>query len=1045
MKKLILSALFLIEAYSFGIVDKEVTPFRISDNSQDNLGLWITLTVQTGSYSGSHSGVYLPSGATYILADNAPAAWEGIVVYEMTTFLNNANNVAIKPDPNNPNKPNWQDGIVFLLFKDTNSCLWVAAYNANDISSTSSTPTPLIVAQLAGSQPSPGYNYGWGGSFVGTTEGNQGIYYAYPYMVGLTLPQAILYKTGSNIGFASSTPQPPAVSDYAISPVVGYKIPNISDSSQLWLQMMIVQAGKNSIYDLMRNVKTGTPNIIPVSGVDLYNALNKLSIEDWNGGIYFSFVGSNGTVSLYVQDATGKKIGEAIIPNISSLAQLNSSNNNLVYFQGSDIPNWIGTNSYSTICFTTNAAANAYVRIPLNVNDAKFQPVSVSTVQQVNIQNLSKASDFWLTMELNNQTYVLAKGSTSGGPSSGQSLTAYGTTGPDVQTFFNNLALTDLSQGIYFNLMKLQNQVFLNIQVGDGLGNISTAVKYKKSQLYLLPGITNINGNISFGGTNMQNATNIFPYQTFAVVPFAANNYFSNVGPINIFPTVCSYYQTPETLSGFLSYIPTANQKIIPLGANANLSTLVVNGLSIAIPTAVESVLKSASNFKIALLVRDSNNNVISDLSAVLKKLTQLYFYIYLFDQNNNLIPGTPLVYPVVSKSGSPLITNKQPNTITINGFGLPGNMAMPYPFLLNTAPGSFTVSSVQTQSFGVSQNGQPSNTDTSGLWLRMRINGNAYYLLAKNSNAGSNASNYQTLLPNFNTNVLNTLSAQDWQTGIYFSLIQGKNEVHLCVQKADGAPLNISVLKETPFSIAIPNTTTLANITDWSFKGSFIADYVTVPSTQTLGLYTAAPDGTNSTISSINQYIIRSNDVASLNNPNLPYLSTVVHGQISTSGLWISMNINGTYYRLVDTVNKFPNINYLDTGTTTPGPLSKMLTNLTTPDWTAGVLFSFVKNNSGQTFLGINGGRTNQLFLILGMSDPQNNIIGTVQFGASYMTNSVNILPYQTLCLSTSSASPAPVLQILYGDSTSISSIPINNIVNNSWTKGYVPYPYKK
>ncbi len=344
----------------------------------------------------------------------------------------------------------------------------------------------------------------------------------------------------------------------------------------------------------------------------------------------------------------------------------------------------------------------------------------------------------------------------------------------------------------------------------------------------------------------------------------------------------------------------------------------------------------------------------------------------------------------------------------------------------------AFTVSPVQINHFSVGQTG----ADTSELWLRMGING-TYYLLARNGEAGSNASHYETPLQPTIMEILNNLKFEDWNAGIFFSLIQADNQVYLYVQQADGTPL----LAQPPFSIPIPNTTTLANITSWTFQGSYLAK-VTVPNSNTFGLYVPAQ-------TALNNYMIIPNNVTSLNSLgfNLPYLSNVIQTTIGTSGLWIAININGTLYRLVDTIGRLSTTNYLDTGTTTSGSISAMLSS-SSLDWTKGVFFSFVKDNVSNIYLRINGG-SDQLFPIPSSVFGQfNDIQGSVQFGGSYM-GATSILPSQTLCLSTSTVTEK-YFQVLYGNVTSASGIPINtsqsfitkNLLKFDSTKSiYFPY----
>ncbi len=532
-----------------------LSPFGISSDgkNKDNKGLWISVTLGDDTYtitkgwglSEKETFNYV-KGSTYILANNGSPAWPNTVeVPKMISFLNNINNVGISSDPNNPSKPNWQDGIFLQVFPDVYKNVWVAAFDHNN---------NLLVTTilLGGSWPTKGI--AWGGSWVarlnaGSSTGQASRFYQ---SIDGTTPTpsstysipsqyAVIYKNGQSIQQASMPIQNPlTLIQGTILPVVPYKIgvgPNNQDTSQLWLSMNITTGGNTYEYYLANNLPSGTPTkspagTKPLDPNGLFITLNNLKVSDWNEGIYFSFIESGGKVSLYVQDVTGKKLGEVIIPGVSSLTSVEG---NKISFIGSYISNYIALSPQQTICFTTNAAPNKYVRVPLKVNDPNFNQIRISTVIQTNV-NLSP--NFWLTMTVNEGhlpngtesfSYILAgNNNIISNPLFVKAVKNPNTnkTGPECIAFFNNLKDVDFNSGIYFNFIESNQEVFLNIQVGDGKGKISSGM-HDKSQIYQLLGLTSITGTVSFGGANMQQPTTIFHNQTWGLLASSTGNFSS--------------------------------------------------------------------------------------------------------------------------------------------------------------------------------------------------------------------------------------------------------------------------------------------------------------------------------------------------------------------------------------------------------------------------------------------------------------------------------------------------------------------------------------
>ncbi len=519
MKKFSCYAIFLIMMIQSSLfkasnayANSLLTPFNISNNNNNNNDeLWISVNLMNPG-SGKDQ--------RYILANNGQPSVSGTQVLEMTTFLNNGSFVSATKS----NNPNWQDGIIFNLFrKNLNSKqVYIAAYNAND------TTTPLIVAELPGANW-PSVQINWEGSFITGYGGKRGAYTQSSAVSGTNA--SVIYKAGQKITSSSvSTPSIPVVNS-VFSPVETY---SIGSSSEAISQIMISLGIASTNYAIFGAsiLAAGVPKLNDA----LYSTLQGLSVQDWNDGIYFSFIESDNKVSLYVQNVRGVKLAEVIIPGISYISNLQ---NYASFVASNGVVVVISPNK--TFCFTLgNAVNHNYVRIPIKVNDTTFNPTLVSMVVQGKMNGLSKASDFWLTMTLNNNLYVLAKGSTSGNAPTGQTLQPYTTPGAssagstDIQTFLQSLTIQELQGVVYFNFITGNNkQLLLNVQVGNGQGLIA-AGKYNKSQVYSLPGVQTIQGNVLFKGSFI-----FSPYLSISVYQTAAITASTSIfGPIYEFPKI---------------------------------------------------------------------------------------------------------------------------------------------------------------------------------------------------------------------------------------------------------------------------------------------------------------------------------------------------------------------------------------------------------------------------------------------------------------------------------------------------------------------------
>ncbi len=535
------------------------TAFKISENNNDTSGLWITSYIDDGNY------------IKYILADvatpNAQSAHEVVKqlkhIPTISTFLNNSHNV-----PAN----NWT--VTFGIQQSGSDCYMVLQAGAGN----------TYMAEKLLYPANQNSQIIWNGSFVSVLQTEKHVFNSiknkyekvYTYLTGkdadgvsLNFTQAASYTAGSKIGSGGFLNNKNIISscnggsqiiapyNYRISEVKPYKfkIGNPGQTNELWLVV-----GINGTNYLLAKKYSGTipgnPSQLP-DGQKLYDTLNNLKDEDWNGGVYFSFIDSCGKVSIYAQDVTGKPLGEAVIPNVTSFGGIT---NQVVGFIGSNYSNSINVSCSETICFTTgNRARNEYVRIPSNVKDTTFIPGSLSSVVQTKLPNVP--SNLWLSMIVNGTTYTIV-----GTPP---------TTGTPIGTATQMAAIAslNLTSGIYFNFKKVNNQVFLNVH---GVGQAPST-----AQQFLLKGVTNINGNVTFGGSNIQNAVSVSPYQTWGLT---AGN--SSIGPCYQFsnatsvantmtsPIVCSYYDSVATLSSSTA-APTRSVSVT--GGNFNNAGLWLN------------------------------------------------------------------------------------------------------------------------------------------------------------------------------------------------------------------------------------------------------------------------------------------------------------------------------------------------------------------------------------------------------------------------------------------------------------------------------------
>lgn len=517
-----------------------------SGNSIDNSSLWMTVTLVTGTYGQTLEG------PTAILA--VQTAWPNpIDLSVINGFLSGMHYVKPSRDPQNPLVSNWQDGIIVSLSHESiTNFIWVYVYDHNN--------NLLVFDKFPNSVL-------WGPQMQGVAWGGSGVKYMqafkdeefgrYPQM-GVNNFYTVRYKDQhhiTNTSLPANLPTP----THRISPVTATTFSTYPQTptgkaknqlDELWLTMKV----NGTEYVVVSEPATHSPNYLDSS---LNTALQKLSPADWDGGVYFSFIiGKNSqgqdAVSLYVQKVNGQKIGEIVIPGVTTLTTLQN-----ITFQGSfgvnvSLSNQMDTPNdfFSTYSFQTgNRPANAFVKVPYQVQDTTFVPTAMSTIPFVTPINTVQPNEFWLNMVINGKNYTVANGMNSHCPAAAcppgsATLQPYGkpsATSPNSVKFFRSLTLTDFQQGVFFNFLRLpdpkiknQTHVVLNVQVGDGKGNIFNG-KYTKSQEYSLPGVTNINGtningNILIGGSYIQNAVSLSPYQTFAVIMPCGTDMYSHLG-----------------------------------------------------------------------------------------------------------------------------------------------------------------------------------------------------------------------------------------------------------------------------------------------------------------------------------------------------------------------------------------------------------------------------------------------------------------------------------------------------------------------------------
>ncbi|HSW76221.1 MAG TPA: hypothetical protein VLG50_04215 [Candidatus Saccharimonadales bacterium] len=569
--------------------------FKIAQTNQDNSGLWITCNI---------------NGITYVLANVSAADVQGEgqvvnnVVYldTISTFLNNSHNVSVY---------HWTNGGVIFGIQSMGSDAYMILQGGG---------TNAIQKLYGLTNAISNTAVNWNGSFISFVKTSSGDSTSYTFKSGaaevFTLNQPIQYIAGNPIFASGLQPHPffsqctggsliNAPYNYRISPTIIHKIGVGSNgkTDNLWLNISLTQATSNKAisYALAKNANAGNAPANFIPGTDaqaLKIALNTLTDADWKGGIYFSFVESCGQVSLYVQNAAGKPLGEVIIPGITNFMDISNS---IISFGGSNITKAIKITPLETLCLTNGDVTlgrNLYVRVPSNVKDTTFTAGSLSSVVRHKF-GLSNTSNLWLNMIVNGTSYTLARGS---GVPAGSNAPALATptfpnpitplkilTNPattpstpaditNVAAYLESISIKRWNAGVYFNFVKLNNHVYLNIQeVGQAPST---------SKAFLLPGVTNISGNVLFGGSDIPQAISISPYQTLGLMASGdTGSSNSSIGPCYQFsnatsveatttsPIVCSYYESIPTLSITSKSPKTVNVK----GGKFNNSGLWLN------------------------------------------------------------------------------------------------------------------------------------------------------------------------------------------------------------------------------------------------------------------------------------------------------------------------------------------------------------------------------------------------------------------------------------------------------------------------------------
>ncbi|HSW76331.1 MAG TPA: hypothetical protein VLG50_04775 [Candidatus Saccharimonadales bacterium] len=319
--------------------------------------------------------------------------------------------------------------------------------------------------------------------------------------------------------------------------------PSDNDTSQLWLTM-----GINGItYVLARADSlpaTSNAPSTPVLDLTLKNALNNVSLDEWKNGVSFTFVETGQGVYLYVQNAAGVLIGQAVIPGMFSLTQIQGN----VGFIGSYISQSIPINpiSQTLVLTTTNADLPNFppqLTIPTitpsiaTATSTTIKPSLGKLVQgKIGIGNVDDTTALWLSMGLEGKTYGLVKASKAGTNAPAASFT-------DLDTALQALSTNDWDNGIIFSLVENNNQVSLNVQKSDG-----TLVN---NQVILgLTGLNDITAKVGFKGSYIQQSIPLSPYHSLGLSTSSSKiNQVINI-PASQAPTILK---------------PTLNQRNIPM------------------------------------------------------------------------------------------------------------------------------------------------------------------------------------------------------------------------------------------------------------------------------------------------------------------------------------------------------------------------------------------------------------------------------------------------------------------------------------------------
>lgn len=248
-------------------------------------------------------------------------------------------------------------------------------------------------------------------------------------------------------------------------------------------------------------------------------------------------------------------------------------------------------------------------------------------------------------------------------------------------------------------------------------------------------------------------------------------------------------------------------------------------GVATSIPSAVQTAMINAFNagqVSMSLLAFDANGKYISTMvNGQYSDISIQTFALYIFDQQGNVIPGTPISFPsqnyIGNYTNNPL--EKGDNKFLLLGFGISQETtSLTYPFIVTITNPNASTTSLASKVIASSA-ASISGFDVGGamnaqLHLDLQI-GNQTYVCANNysiNNPTNKTYPAAGAIPLTSlVNSLNALSYAQWVEGVYLSLVQGTNAVWVYAQDSNSKVLG---------SAQIPNMTTVSGNVQWG--GSF-------------------------------------------------------------------------------------------------------------------------------------------------------------------------------------------------------------------------------